>query len=105
LDKIFLQWFREFKKNQSWKMPTHVWYWDGFSHVDPVKESRSETLDMQNGTRTIVDVCAEHGRDWKVQIENKLQAEKFERERRQALGLPQIEDKPEQISTGTGGDE
>lgn len=100
LDRIFNLWYAEYRESSTQRIPAHSWYWDGFSHVDPVKESRSETMDMLNGTRTLVDVCAEHGRDWKAQVDNRLMVEKYEREQREKLGLPAAEN--QQVSVGGG---
>lgn len=92
LNRIFVAWFDEYSAGSTnRKLPAFSWFWDGFAHVDPVKESRSEQLDMQNGTRTIVDICAEHGKDWKKQIDNRLMAEKYENDQREKLGLPKQE--------------
>ena len=103
LDKIFGLWYAEFVAYDNAEIPAHSWFWDGFNHVDPVKESRSETLDMQNGSKTLVDVCAEHGRDWKTQVDNRLQVEKYEREQREKLGLPSLEEISQSQKNGVGG--
>ena len=102
LDKIFGLWYAEFIAYDNAEIPAHSWFWDGFSHVDPVKESRSETLDMQNGSKTLVDVCAEHGRDWKTQVDNRLIVEKYEREQREKLGLPSLEEISQTQKSGVG---
>jgi len=92
LNKIFGLWYAEYTNYNNQDVPAHSWYWDGFAHVDPVKESRSETMDMANGSKTLMDVCAEHGKDWQIQVNNRLEVEKYEREQREKLGLPTLEE-------------
>lgn len=102
LNKIFDLWFAEYTSYANVETPNHEWYWDGFSHVDPVKESRSETMDMQNGSKTLKDVCAEHGKDWQMQVDNRLEVEKYERDKRKAMGLPSIEEINQTHKNGVG---
>ena len=102
LNKIFNLWFAEYVNYANKEVPQHSWYWDGFAHVDPVKESRSETMDMANGSKTLMDVCAEHGKDWQMQINNKLEVEKYEREQREKLGLPSLEEISQTQKSGVG---
>lgn len=59
----------------------HAWYWDGFKHVDPDKESKGDERNLKTGSLTIPDMHAERGEDWEEQQEKQAKA----------LGLP-IED-------------
>ena len=103
LNRIFIMWYAEYSAGMERReTPAFSWYWDGFAHVDPMKESKSEQLDMENGTRTLIDVCAEHGLNWKKQVDNRLTVEKYEREQREKLGLPQRNTAAENQQTDNG---
>jgi capsid protein len=45
----------------------HEWYWDGFEHVDPDKESKGEERNLRTGRLTIPDLHAKNGKDWEQQ--------------------------------------
>lgn len=40
------------------------WFWDGWEHVDPVKEAQADTVNLANNTTTLAEVCAAAGNDW-----------------------------------------
>jgi hypothetical protein len=42
----------------------HDWMWDGFDHVDPVKEANAQKIRLSSGTTTLADECAKDGKDW-----------------------------------------
>ena len=42
----------------------HDWMWDGFDHVDPVKEANAQKIRLSSGTTTLADECAKEGKDW-----------------------------------------
>jgi len=42
------------------------WIWQGWEHVDPVKEADAQTIRLDNNTTTLADECAGVGRDWRV---------------------------------------
>lgn len=65
----------------------HEWFWDGFGHVDPTKESDAETTRMGNFTSTLADEAAAQGKDWETQLETAARIERKKRE----LGLPTID--------------
>lgn len=46
----------------------HEWMWDGFEHVDPLKEANADTADLANHTTTLADLCAKRGKDWESQL-------------------------------------
>jgi len=52
----------------------HAWYWDGFKHVDPDKESKGEERNLRTGALTIPDLHAERGQDWEEQQEKQAAA-------------------------------
>lgn len=66
----------------------HETHWDAQEYVDPVKETSANSEGMATGQKSIVEVCAERGRDWRQVLDENLQAEAYEMERRKALGLP-----------------
>jgi len=42
----------------------HQWFWDGFDHVDPSKESNAQATRLANFTTTLADEYARRGLDW-----------------------------------------
>lgn len=44
------------------------WYWPGFKHVDPTKESKADETNLSAGTTTLSDIYAEKGQDWRRKI-------------------------------------
>ena len=42
--------------------------WDGFEHVDPVKEANAQAIRLANGVTTLSDECAREGRDYQTII-------------------------------------
>ena len=46
----------------------HEWFWDGFEHVDPVKEANAQSKRLENHTTTLADEYAKQGKDWEVQL-------------------------------------
>lgn len=69
-------------------LTAHESHWDAQEYVDPVKETSANADGMATGQKSIVEVCAERGRDWRQVMDENLQAEAYEMERRKALGLP-----------------
>ena len=45
---------------------SHYWMWDGFEHVDPVKEANAQALRLANGVTTLAEECAREGRDYQT---------------------------------------
>ncbi len=42
----------------------HTWMWDGFEHVDPVKEANAQAARLANGVTSLAEECAREGRDY-----------------------------------------
>ena len=38
--------------------------WDGFEHVDPVKEANAQATRLANRTTTLAEECAREGKDY-----------------------------------------
>jgi lambda family phage portal protein len=62
----------------------HYWMWDGFEHVDPIKEANAQAARLANGVTTLAEECAREGRDY----HNVLRQRKRELAEHQRLGLP-----------------
>lgn len=65
-----------------------AWEWDEMEWVDPAKETKANAEAIATGQKSIVEVCAGRGADWRDVIDQNLSAEKYEAEQRAALGLP-----------------
>lgn len=44
----------------------HNWMWDGFGHVDPVKEANAQATRLASHTTTLAEECARDGRDYEL---------------------------------------
>lgn len=66
------------------------WTWDGFEHVDPVKEATAEGLMLQNNTSSLADICSRRGRDWRVVLRQRAAERAVERE----LGIEPVPQAP-----------
>jgi lambda family phage portal protein len=100
LDHIYLAWLNE-AVNIPNLLPaglsvfdlTQRWYWDGFQHVDPEKESSAAKTQLGARLTTLARWYAEQGEDWEEQLEQRAR----EIERARELGLPPtLEENPGQ---------
>lgn len=82
---IFLAWWREYAliNNLQRNAPHTTWYFDGFEHVDPVKEANAQAIKLANFTTTLATEYGKQGRDW----EDELIEIAKERDRMAELGL------------------
>lgn len=79
----------------------HEWMWDGFDHVDPVKEANAQKIRLASGTTTLADECAKDGKDWsrvlrQVARENRMRIK---------LGIPTPEQPGSESATTRNEDE
>lgn len=84
--KIFRQWWREYAVSvglSASAVPSAVWYWDGFEHVDPVKEANAQAVRLAAKTTNLSIEYGKQGRDW----EDELMQIAREREKMRELGL------------------
>lgn len=93
-DRIFWAWFDEASRiNGLLPQATRTieyrkqlrtkWFFDGFGHVDPVKEAQGEGIRLDNGTTTLAEECAAAGRDWREVLDQQAEENKYRAE----LGL------------------
>lgn len=59
------------------------WIGPGKGHIDPLKEAKADQLEMQMGTLTLEQACAERGQDWEETLEQIAR----EKARMKALGI------------------
>jgi capsid protein len=71
LDRIYAAWLEEVAMVTDW-LPQglnrpggypHRWLWQGFTHVDPLKEAKAQQSRMQSLTTTFTDECHKDGVD------------------------------------------
>ena len=93
LNRIFEMWFREYQLTTTSTVneARHVWYWDSFVHVDPLKESNSQKVRLENHTTTLAAECARDGRDYLSVLRQRAKEMNLMRE----LGIP-IPDDPQE---------
>jgi capsid protein len=78
------------------QMSALEWYWDGFEHVDPVKEANAQNIRLANKTTTYKDEYAKAGKDWREQFKQAAN----EKQLMEELGLTAddltVEEEPEE---------
>jgi len=66
------------------------WIWQGWEHVDPVKEADAQSIRLGNNTTTLADECASVGRDWREVLRQRA----AEKALMQSLGIDEPAPKP-----------
>ena len=72
IDRIFRAWLQEAvliegylpQRLRSVEFPKHTWFWDGFEHVDPVKDAKAQETKLKSKITNLAIECAREGRDW-----------------------------------------
>jgi len=86
LNRVFEAWFREWLllRGEAEADDSHTWFWDGFPHVDPVKEATAQSQRLASCTTTLAAECAREGRDYMAVLRQRGKELKVMRE----LGIP-----------------
>jgi len=50
------------------ELPSHQWFWDGQSEVDPLKEANAQAVRIKNNTTTLAFEYERQGRDWEAEL-------------------------------------
>jgi len=74
LDRLFAAWLSEYLGESSGIHPRdidtsrypHEWRWDGYEHVDPLKEANANETMLRTGQVCLPDLIAKQGGDWEV---------------------------------------
>ena len=82
---IFRLWWKEWAllNGLPTVAPPTAWYWDGFEHVDPVKEANAQAVRLQSLTTNLSIEYGKQGRAW----EDELVQIARERDKMKELGL------------------
>ncbi len=65
----------------------HTWDWDEMEWVDPGKEVSANAEAIETNQKSLQDICASQGKDWRVVISQNVEAARVEAEMRRAAGL------------------
>jgi lambda family phage portal protein len=57
-----------------------TWVWDGFEHVDPLKEADADAAMVTNNMASLAEVCSKRGKDWRVVVRQRAAEKAMERE-------------------------
>ncbi|UDQ96822.1 phage portal protein [Lentisphaerota bacterium WC36G] len=71
LDRIFYAWLEEYKvatKQLTLQIADISWFWDGFEHVDPLKEANAQSRRLESKTTTYAAEFAKEGKDYEVEM-------------------------------------
>lgn len=49
----------------------HSWLWDGFEHVDPLKEASATAVRLSAGLTTLAAEYGKQGKDWEAEVEQR----------------------------------
>ena len=74
------------KDYQNENFVLHAWMWDGFEHVDPVKEANAQAIRLNNNTTTLSDECAREGKDYELVLRQRAREKRLIKE----LGLEDV---------------
>jgi lambda family phage portal protein len=94
LNDIFEEWLDEallidgYLKIPALENLSHTWQWDGFEHVDPLKEAEAGIRLVNAGLLTHADYHSSQGRDWEEVFEQRAR----ENQRAESLGLSETPD-------------
>ena len=89
---IFRQWYREYAllHNEKPELFPVQWYWDGFEHVDPVKEANAQAIRLASGATNLQIEFGKSGRDWEDALEQLYHERAVSRELAKRYGVPDI---------------
>lgn len=67
---IFREWWREYSLAQGLPRttPSVAFYWDGFEHVDPLKEANAQAVRLAAHTTNLSIEYGKQGRDWEDEL-------------------------------------
>jgi len=110
LNRIFDAWLREYLSATSgiapsdidlqiWQQYRPTWFWDGFEHVDPMKNANAKKVLLESGLMTLADYWGEEGKDWERQEE---QREKEAKRRAKAQSKTKPETKTDEDPDDAG---
>ena len=80
----------------------HEGMWDGFQHVDPLKEANAQAVRLASGTTTLAEECGAEGRDYMKIIQQRTREEYLEKRLREQYGLPDKNATASQTRRGDG---
>ena len=90
LDRILAAWLREYflihpprGMTTRYPLPPHTWFFDAMSHIDPMKESKSMEIRLNNNVTTLANEYAIQGKDWETEIRQRAREKRLIQE----LGL------------------
>lgn len=95
LEDIFFAWIREAVLIEGYlEQPlrmtstdwSHAWQWDGFAHIDPEGEAKSQELRLKNGTTNLAREYANLGQDWETELEEDAKIQQRKRELAEQYG-------------------
>lgn len=96
LRPILKHWLREWSLINGVTLPddlSYEWFWDGFMHVDPVKEANAQSIRLQNMTTTLADEYARTGQDYIKKLKQRAKELKL----MQKLGLIQDDNSKKEV--------
>lgn len=71
LNPLFKAWFKEWQLVNGVRItrrPITVWNWDGFEHVDPLKEANAQAVRLNSLTTTLAAEYGKAGKDWEDEL-------------------------------------
>lgn len=91
---IFRAWFAEWTLANAPELRGSVvpvqWYWDGFEHVDPVKEAQAQQIRLASGITNLQIEIGKQGRDWEDALDQLYKERAISRELAKKYGVQDI---------------
>ena len=88
LERLLKSWYAEFSllNGLPKELPAHYWQWDGFEHIDPLKEATAAKVRLENGITTLAQELAGYGLDWQDVIRQQEIERLYREQVRRELG-------------------
>lgn len=88
LNPIWRAWYLEYRAVTGLDLvPTATWYFDGFFHVDPLKEANAQVVRLQNGLSSLAAEYGARGKDWERELRQIARERAFIKELESEYGV------------------
>ncbi len=94
LNPIWRAWFLEYRAlNRLDVHPTATWYFDGFFHVDPLKEANAQIARVDSALSSLAAEYGARGLDWERELQQIAREKSFIKELEEKFGIVLSKDK------------
>ena len=88
LDPIWRAWYAEYRAINGLKInPCVTWYFDGFFHVDPLKEANAQIARVNAGLSSLAAEYGAKGQDWERELQQIARERSYVKELEEEYGV------------------